>query len=105
MFNRRSHNAHPIYSRAKMHVEAFRWQVGLFLLHEGGRVTPKKAIEICFQDWPLELGINIVQLYDSLKTSLYTFQRASKEEIGSFYRRTQTKHPLLGTLHWTETSR
>ncbi|XP_046462155.1 uncharacterized protein LOC124208464 isoform X3 [Daphnia pulex] len=82
MFNRRSHNAHPIYSRAKMHVEAFRWQVGLFLLHEGGRVTPKKAIEICFQDWPLELGINIVQLYDSLKTSLYTFQRASKEENG-----------------------
>jgi hypothetical protein len=40
IINRQSHYAHPIYSRAKMHLEAFRWQVRFFLLHEGGRVSP-----------------------------------------------------------------
>jgi hypothetical protein len=82
MFNRRSHKAHPIYSRAKWHREAFRWQVNLFLIHEGGRVPLKKAIEICFQDWPLELGQNVAQLYHSLGWALRMFQRASKEENG-----------------------
>jgi hypothetical protein len=82
MFNRRSHNAHPIYSRAKMHREAFRWQVNLILLHEGGRVSPKKAIEICLQEWPLELGKDVNQLYYSLINSLKMFKTASKEENG-----------------------
>jgi hypothetical protein len=82
VFNCFGHNAHPIHSRIKMNAEAFRWQVRLFLLHEGDRVSLKKAIEICYQDWPLELEKNPAQLYESLKTSLYTFQRAGKEENG-----------------------
>ena len=82
VFNCFGHNAHPIHSRIKMNAEAFRWQVRLFLLHAGGRVSPKKAIEICYQDWPLELEKTPAQLYESWKKPLYNFHRAGKEENG-----------------------
>jgi hypothetical protein len=82
VFNRCGHNAHPIHSRIKMNLEAFRWQVRLFLLHAGGRVSPKKAIEICYQDWPLELEKTPAQLNESWKKSLNNFHKAGKEENG-----------------------
>ena len=76
------HSAHPIHFQIEMNLEAFRWQVRLFLLEEDGRVKPKKAIEICYQDWPLELEKTPAQLYESLKTSLFSFHKAGKEENG-----------------------
>ncbi len=83
--NLRSHNAHLIYSRAKMRLEAFQWQMRVIFCFT--KVVESPLRKSNWNQLPrLAVGARkkfrpTVRFFDNVAV-LYTFQKASKDENG-----------------------